>query len=239
MPNIHTIITMNTETALYTLLAWLSPSFPVGAYTYSHGLEYAVETGLVTDRNSLVNWIETIMTQGNGRSDAILFGAAYRAVMAEDAEQLAWIVERADTLRGTTEMALESAAQGQAFLDTVRAVWHHVDLEDWAKTLQTMQRPPAYAVAVAVVAARQGLPLEMTLTAFLHAMAANLVSAGVRLIPLGQTDGQKAIRTLATPVLAIVKNTLTQTLDDLGSAAPMVDWTSMRHETQYTRLFRS
>jgi urease accessory protein len=227
---------MNTETALYSLLAWLSPSFPVGAYTYSHGLEYAVESGLVKDRDSLVEWVETIITAGTGRTDAMLFCAAYRA---EDAEQLAWVVERADALRGTAEMALESAAQGQAFLDTVRAAWAHAALEDWAKTLQTMQRPPAYAVAVAVVAARHGLPLEMTLTAFLHAIVANLISAGVRLIPLGQTDGQKAISTLATTVIVGVKNILNQSIDDLGSATPMIDWTSMRHETQYTRLFRS
>jgi len=119
----------------------------------------------------------------------------------------------------------------------VRAAWPHAALEDWAKTLQTMQRPPAYAVAV--VAARHGLPLEMTLTAFLHAIVANLISAAVRLIPLGQTDGQKAISTLAKTVIASVKKILNQSLDDLGTATPMIDWTSMRHETQYTRLFRS
>ncbi|MEN8215815.1 MAG: urease accessory protein UreF [Pseudomonadota bacterium] len=230
---------MNTETALYSLLAWLSPSFPVGAYSYSHGLEYAVESGLVKDRDSLVEWVETIITAGSGRTDAMLCCAAYQAVKAEDAEQLIWVVERADALRGTAEMALESAAQGQAFLDTVRAAWAHAALEDWANRLQAMQRPPAYAVAVAVVAARHGLPLDMTLTAFLHAIVANLVSAGVRLIPLGQTDGQRAISGLAKTVIACVKDVLSQSLDDLGSATPMIDWTSMRHETQYTRLFRS
>ena len=232
-------IHMNEKTAWYALLAWLSPSFPIGAYTYSHGLEYAVECGLVTNYLSLVDWVETIVTQGTGRVDSLLFCAAYRAVQAENAEQLAWVVERAAVLRGTAEMALESAAQGQAFLDTVRATWPHPDLDQWAQMLQAMQRPPAYAIAIAVVAAQHRLPLEMTLTALLHTLAAHLVSAGVRLIPLGQTEGQKAINALLNPIIIMTETALTQSLDNLGSATPMVDWTSMCHETQYTRLFRS
>jgi len=98
--------------SLYSLLAWLSPSFPIGAYTYSHGLEYAVESGLVKDRASLVEWVETIITAGTGRTDAMLFCAAYRA---EDAEQLAWVVERADALRGTASRHWKVRLKGKPF----------------------------------------------------------------------------------------------------------------------------
>ena len=230
---------MNTETAVYCPLAWLSPSFPIGAYTYSHGLEYAIESGFVKDRESLIQWVETIITAGTGRTDGILFCETYRAIKADNRKQLTWLIERADALRGTAEMALESTAQGQAFLNTVRAAWPHPALDDFQNTLETMQRPPAYAVAVAIVAAQHDLPLKMTLTGFLHAIIANLISAAVRLIPLGQTDGQKAISHLASIVLAETNKLLNTSIDDLGTATPMIDWTSMRHETQYTRLFRS
>lgn len=220
--------------ALYRLLTWLSPGYPLGAFSYSHGLEFAVESGLVTDRTSLGDWVGTVLLQGTGRSDGALLAAAWRAADAPDA--LDEIADLAAAWRGTAEMALESAAQGAAFLATTRAAWPHPRLEAMAK-----RRGPSVSlpVAVGVACAAHGVPLAPALTAFLHGFAANLISAGVRLIPLGQTDGQRLIAELEPAIDAATRYALNTPLDEVGTAAPLVDWCSMRHETQYTRLFRS
>ncbi|EKV27486.1 Urease accessory protein UreF [Caenispirillum salinarum AK4] len=226
---------MLDESGLYRLMTWLSPSFPVGAYTYSHGLEWAVETGAVRDRQTLTDWVEGVLLHGAGRSDADLFREAHGA----EGAALDRVIEVADALRGTAELAMESANQGRAFLTAVTASWPHPRLEDLATRCRALERPPAYPVAVAVAASAHGVPLAPALTAFLHALAANLVSAAVRLVPLGQTDGQKAQAALADTVHEAAAAALGRDWDDLGAAAPVVDLFSMFHETQYTRLFRS
>lgn len=225
--------------ALLRLLTWLSPSFPVGAFSYSHGTEYAVEAGLVHDRASLTDWVATIVARGAGRIDAALFRRAHRAVATGDAADLAETLARADALRGTAELARESAAQGEAFLGTARTVWPEPRLDALAALAAADRRPVAYAVAVAAVAAAHHVALAPALTAFVHATAANLVSAGVRLVPLGQTDGQRTLAALQPVILATVAEVQVRPFADIGTAAPVVDWASMRHETQYTRLFRS
>jgi urease accessory protein len=227
---------ITTEDALYRLMAWLSPSFPVGAFSYSHALEAAVDEGRIRDRAQLEAWVEAIVAQGAGRSDASLFCAAWRAVQADDKDAFAAVAALAAALRGTSELALESAGPGAAFVTTVQAAWPGLALGPWVERLAG---PPAYCVAVALAAALAGIPLAPALTAYLHGFAANLVSAGVRLIPLGQTDGQRVIAGLAGAIQAASEAAQSRSSEDLGSAAPMVDLLSMRHETQYTRLFRS
>jgi len=222
---------------LLKLMTWLSPSFPVGAYAYSHGIEYAVEIGSVGTALELTDWVRTIILDGSGRIDADLFCAAHQASLIGDDQTLSDILELALALRGTSEMALESLAQGKAFNST-RA--------------QLAGNPPEknyvpYAIAVAIASAHEKLSLRPALTAFMHAVASNLVSAGVRLVPLGQTDGQRCILALEQTILeatdaALRRQTENQDvdlIDYISATAPMVDWTSMKHETQYTRLFRS
>lgn len=228
-----------TASGLLKLLSWLSPSFPVGAFCYSHGIEYAVECELVADQQSLHSWIETILLHGAGQTDAVLFSQTYWAVSNQDEGLLRQIFELADVLRGSKEMALESSAQGAAFLKMLRTVWPDVVLDYWLTELAGMQRQPAYPVVVALAAALHHVPLTTALNAYLHATAANLISAGVRLVPLGQTDGQITTAALEETILTATSWALKTELDDIGAAAPMVDWTSIAHETQYTRLFRS
>jgi urease accessory protein len=223
------------DTGLLRLLTWLSPSFPVGGFSYSHGLELAVEAGLVRDRRHLADWLGTVLSHGAGRVDATLLASAWRATCADDGVALAAATEWAAAMRGTAETALESAAQGRAFLDTVRQVWP----DPWLEKRAEMLALGGYAVAVGVAAARAGVPLEPTLVGYLHAFAANLVSAAVRLVPLGQTDGQRALAALEPVILAAAAAAIERPLAEIGSATPMVEWASMRHETQYTRLFRS
>jgi urease accessory protein len=219
--------------------SWLSPAFPTGSYSYSHGLEWAVEAGHVHDRESLVDWLEADLCHGSGRNEAIFFRQAWRRGIDDDRPGLLELAELAAAFRGTSELALESSQQATACLVTLRKVWPDFILEWLSEALSERRVPPALAVVLGARAARQGIPSTLALAAFLQSHLANLVNAGVRLIPLGQTDGQLAISALERAVLLAGAQAETATVDDLGSAAFMVDLSSMAHEAQYTRLFRS
>jgi urease accessory protein len=234
---ITTTMTMTTEASLVRLMTWLSPSFPVGAFSFSHAIEAAAEAGLVADRAGLVDWIGGVLAFGAGRLDAALFRMAYEAASGDG--DLPEVVEAADLHRGTAELALEARVQGQAFLDGVLASWPLPRLAALAEAARAPGRPVAYPVAVALAAAAHEVPLRPALAAFLHAFVANLVSAAVRIVPLGQTDGQRAIAALEPAVAAAVEAALAPGPVLLGNAALMVDFCSMAHERQWTRLFRS
>ena len=214
---------MEDLAGLQTLAAWLSPGYPVGAYSYSHGLEWAVEAGWVTDAATLHDWTAGIIAHGAGRTDAHLLAAAWRA------EDPAPVAELAEALAASSERHLETMAQGAAFARTTSAAW--------GLSVPAM----AYPVAVGHAARRAGLPLLPTATLWLQAFAASIVSAGVRLVPLGQTDGQVVTARLL-PLAAAVGAAAAATdapLDGLGAASLAADIAAMRHETQYTRLYRS
>lgn len=227
------------QLAFLRLQSWLSPAFPAGSYSYSHGLEWAVEAGDVNDRKSLVDWLGADLRYGAGRNEAIFFGEARRYAIAEDCVKLIEIAELASAFRGTAEFALESSQQAAAWLAMLRRIWPDRLLEWLAAALCERGVQPAPAVVLGVSSARQRIPASFALPAFLQSYLANLVTAGVRLIPLGQTDGQLAIAELEELVLSTSAQSRTDTIADLGSAAFMVELASMAHETQYTRLFRS
>jgi urease accessory protein len=220
------------------LLAWLSPSFPVGAFAYSHALEAAIDEGKVSDRLSLQSWIEALLEHGSPRADSVFFMCAHRAVSAGDAAAFIEVAERAAAMRATGELALESIQQGESFFRAIGDAWP-VDIASWRASLATAEIRPAYPVAVACAAAIAKIAPEPALAAYLHAFAANLVSAAVRAIPLGQTDGQRVLAAVEPCVPTAVAAASARTLDDAGGAAPAVDALSFRHETQYSRLFRS
>ena len=230
--------------AQFQLLAWCSPAYPTGAFSYSHGMEWAVERGTVTAPAQLLDFIGAVLERGGGWVDAVLFAHAGRAagqppVIWEHRAraQLRELAELAGAFRATSETALESRQQGGAFLDVTLKAWPHPRLAQFAADLRG--RPIAQSVAVAVACAAHGIELSTALQAFVQVIAANLVSAGARLIPLGQTDAQIAIARLAPLVAATAERALTAALDDLGTATPALELCSMHHETQYTRLFRS
>ena len=224
---------------LYRVLTWLSPGFPIGAFSYSHGLEAAADQGTVHDRQTLQHWIGAVVSAGGGRMDADTLRDAHRASSAADLDALGFVNRRGLAFRATSEMALETAAQGEAFLGTCRAAWPDPFLDRWAVRLENAGDPVCHAAAVGAATACARIPLGCTLTAYLQAMAANLVSAGLRLGIVGQTDGQRILAALESVVGAAVENTLTREPCAFGGATVAVDLASMAHETQYTRLFRS
>jgi len=217
------------------LQSWLSPTFPNGAYSYSHGLEWAAESGYIHDRPSLVDWLEADLCYGSGRNEAVFFTEAYRCAIDDDRTKLKRVAEVASASRGTSEFALESSQQATACLNTLRQVWFDQILDFFSE----MQFQPVLAVVLGARSAKERIPACVALPAFLQSYVANLVTAGVRLIPLGQTDGQLAIAELENAVLFASAQGTCATLDDLGSAGFMVELASIAHETQYTRLFRS
>lgn len=230
------IMTMTTDGALYRLMSWLSPAYPVGAFSYSHGLEFAVEEQRVVDAATLTDWIATVIEQAAGRIDGALFAASWRAARDGDDEELDRLVELSLAWRATAETALESTAQGAAFMAVTRAAWPSFTLDRMAER-HNGQVP--LAVAVGTAAAVHEIELRPALLAYLQAFAANLVSAGVRLVPLGQTEGQRAMARLEPVVAEAANRAVAADLNNLGTATPLLDWCSMKHETQYTRLFRS
>lgn len=218
------------------LFAWLSPAFPVGSFAYSHGIEWAFEAGDVTDAKSTERWIGDLIECGGPWSDAVLLAGAHRAVSTKEFESLRGLAEFAMALAPSKERRLETMAQGEAFMNSVLAAWPNQTLE---RIAGTTGREVVYPVAVGVSAAAHGIPLRTTLESYLLAAVSNLVSAAVRLIPLGQTDGTKIVAALTHPVRKIAGRAEKSTLDDVGGAAIRSDIASMKHETQYTRLFRS
>jgi urease accessory protein len=256
-----------TEPALLRLLAWLSPAFPTGGFAYSHGIEWAVEAGDITDETSLRDWLADVLAHGAGRSDAILLHHAHRA--AHDADALADIVELAEAAAPCRERRKETLDQGNAFMLAV-AAWEHplsapgggegrvrwgepqAPAEPALAPTSPQPSPPpagrrgsvtaasiAYPVAVGALAGQHGIDAHAAACAYLQAFTANLISAAVRLVPLGQSAGLRVLAALESTLLATATEAAHATLDDLGGCAFRSDIAAMRHETQYTRLFRS
>jgi len=222
--------------ALFRLMAWLSPAYPVGAFSYSSGIEWAVEAGDIKDAATLRQWLAGMIGAGGGFCDAVIFVHAHRAVAANDDAALRAAAELAAALVTSKERLLETTTQGRAFLEATRASWPCPAL---ARLDAVWPGAVALPVAVGVTCAGHDIACEPALHAFLHALAANWISAGVRLVPLGQTDGQRVLAALEGDIGACAVRALATPLDEIGSCAVRADIAGMRHETQYTRLFRS
>ncbi|WP_449317037.1 urease accessory protein UreF [Roseixanthobacter pseudopolyaromaticivorans] len=232
----HAAVPQTGTADILPLLAWLSPAFPVGAYAYSHALEWAVEAGDIRTEADLAGWLEDLLLHGLGGNDGILFEQAMAAAGAGEGARLVEVNALAVALAPSAELRLETCQQGRSFLDAVCAAWPTPALLAQAGLLKG---EVAYPVAVGLAAAAHGVPRQPALEAFLLAMMQNLVSAAIRLAPIGQTAGTRVVAALAPKVRVLAADIPALTLDDLGSATFRADLGSFRHETQYTRLFRS
>ncbi len=232
MPAATSTTTMTTEVALAKLLTWLSPAFPTGAFAYSHGLEWAVDVGDVSSEAALLPWLSDVLEHGAGHTDAVLLRHAHRA---DTVAALAEVAELAAAAQPSSERRDETLGQGGAFAIAAR-VWG-------APLLAAMSKAGpgriAYPVAVGALARAHQVPEDAATLGLLHAFAANLVGAAVRLVPLGQTAGLRVMAALEPRLHAIAAATRETPLDEIGSACFRSDIASMRHETQYTRLFRT
>ena len=245
MPERITAMTTSTDrTSLYKLLAWASPAFPTGAFSYSHGLEAAASDGAVRDRATLEAWIRTTIVYGSGRVDADILRDAYRAEVSGDDAALADANRRGCAYRATAELALEAGQQGTAFVAAYEAAWQspQPNLSPLAGEGRGRDIPVSdscHAAVFGAATARGGIALADALTAYLQAFAANLMSAGLRLGIIGQTNGQRILAALEPVVTAAVEASLARAPEDFGAATFALDLASMAHEIQYSRLFRS
>jgi urease accessory protein len=222
--------------ALYRLMTWLSPAFPVGAFSYSSGIEWAVEAGDIVDAPSLQDWLSAMLSDGSGFCDGVFLAHVHRAAAQGDDATLREVAELASAFVPSKERQLETTTQGKAFIEIARKAWTYDGLE---RLIAVCHSPIVYPVAVGVVSAAHGVPLAATMHGFFHAVVSNWISAGARLVPLGQTDSQRVLAALEPVVVATGHRALAASLDDLGGATFRADIAGMRHETQYTRLFRS
>jgi urease accessory protein len=232
----HGGMTADEGAALYRLMTWLSPAFPVGAFSYSSGIEWAVEAGDITDAASLRDWLAAMLAEGSGFCDGVLLAQTHRAVSRHDDAALRETAELAAAFVPSRERQLETTTQGRAFIEIARSAWSCEGLDE---VIAACGGPIVYPVAVGLVSAAHAIPLAPSMHAFLHALVSNWISAGARLVPLGQTDSQRVLAALEPVVVATAKRALESGLDDLASATFRADLASLRHETQYTRLFRS
>jgi len=225
------------EARLYRLMTWFSPAYPIGAFSHSSGLEWAVEAGWVRDRTSTQSWLETLLSHGASWNDTVIFTHAHRAAATEDTAHLHNVAALAAAAHPAAERLQEQLSQGAAFRRAATESGTAPDL------LRTFDGALVYPVAVAIMTGAGAIPSGVALTAFLQASMANLVSAAQRLVPLGQTDAQIVMAALQPCVAATVRRAMA--LDDgdpfeaLGSATLLADLAAMLHETQYTRLFRT
>jgi urease accessory protein len=224
-----TIIMTTDGRSLLRLMAWLSPAFPVGGFAYSGGLEATVKEGRVRDASDLRDWLSTQLPNGALWNDAVLLAEAWKAT--NDPLRLAALIDLATALAGSAERHLEVTAQGAAFVAAASA-WP-------SPVLDQVDGEVPYAVAVGAIAAANGVGLQQTLGAWLHAACAQSISAAIRLSVIGQRQGVEVLASLEDDILAVATSAMESTLDDLGSATVIADIMAMRHETLEVRLFRS
>jgi urease accessory protein len=211
---------MDTETASFLmLLNWMSPTFPIGSFAYSHGLEQAIADGRLSTQEDVESWVNELLQHGSGWNDAVIFAQCWHGNPNELALALA----------GSAERYAETTQLGRNF-NIAASVWTgeepHTDFM-------------AYPVAAGLACKRMNIPQEQALSAFLQGFCSSLVSVAVRLVPLGQTSGLKILRNLAPQISATAQRAVTATVDDLGSYCIAADIAAMQHETLDTRIFRT
>jgi urease accessory protein len=218
-----------TQPALLRLMMLLSPSFPVGGFAYSSGLEQAVAGGLVTKPAELEDWLGAVIGQGPVWNDAVLLAQAHKLVSAgRGIEELA---DLAAALAPSKERLLEQQNLGAAFIDAVRV--------SGLALPEGLGESASYPVAVGAIAAAQALDGFDALAAYLHAFASNQIQCAIRLGMLGQNAGVALLAKLEETILQSAERASNSTLDDLGSSAIMADIMTMRHEDLNSRIFRT
>ncbi|MBL0285702.1 MAG: urease accessory protein UreF [Zoogloea sp.] len=222
---------------LVRLLQLASPALPVGAYTYSQGLEWAVESGLIRDEASAGRWIADLLGHGIGRYEAPLVAALMEAWTAARHPEIRRLNAEFLASRESLELRAETVQMGFSLRRLIR------DLRDErlafvAEQIETLPEV-AFPVAWSGVAAQWGIPIEAALTAYLWSWAENQVMAALKAVPLGQASGQRLLAGLGSQIPAIAADARVRPEAAWSNLAPAFAIACARHETQYSRLFRS
>lgn len=221
-------------------LMWLaSPALPVGGFSYSEGLEAAVDSGRVGNEAQASQWLQDQLHLSLARADLPLLAQAISAWQAHDAARIAQLNDWMRHTRESSELRQQAEQMGRSLLEWLR----NRDATDAADprlpTLAALQPAPTWPIAFALAAAQTGAPLAESLLAFAFGWAENLVQAAIKAVPLGQNAGQRILAALAAQIPVVVERALGLGDDERRSFTPMLAILSARHETQYSRLFRS
>ena len=210
-----------TDSKLITVMQWLSPAFPIGGFAYSHGLEWAINKGYVSNREELQKWISDLLEYGSLKNDAILIKLVLKGSDPKE------INEIAIALCPANERLSETQLQGGAFCKIMREVWS-LEIDDLT-----------LPIALALAAKNESIDQNLVVPAYLHSFCSNLISVAMRLIPIGQTDGQKTLRELSPLISDSVRAVAKSDKDDLGSACFLSDVSAMQHEYLQPRVFKT
>ena len=212
---------MHTDLKFMTVMQWMSPAFPIGAFAYSHGLEWAIDKDHVSNGEKLQKWITDLLEYGSLRTDAIFISLILRGHDIRKMNELSM------ALCPAGERLLETKLQGSAFAKVIEDVWQ--------QDIGELSLP----IAVALAAKNQSIEQDLILPAYLHAFCSNLISAAVRLIPIGQTEGQRIMLELYTTISDLVQTASESEIDDLNSACFFSDVSAMEHEYLQPRIFKT
>ena len=210
-----------TDSKLITVMQWLSPAFPIGGFAYSHGLEWAINKGYVSNREELQKWISDLLEYGSLKNDAILIKLVLKGSDPKEINELAM------ALCPANERLSETQLQGGAFCKIMREVWS-LEIDDLT-----------LPIALALAAKNESIDQNLVVPAYLHSFCSNLISVAMRLIPIGQTDGQKTLRELSPLISDSVRAVAKSDKDDLGSACFLSDVSAMQHEYLQPRVFKT
>jgi urease accessory protein len=212
---------MHTDLKFMTVMQWMSPAFPIGAFAYSHGLEWAIDKDHVSNGEKLQKWITDLLEYGSLRTDAIFISLILRGHDVRKMNELSM------ALCPAGERLLETKLQGSAFAKVIEDVWQ--------QDIGELSLP----IAVALAAKNQSIEQDLILPAYLHAFCSNLISAAIRLIPIGQTEGQRIMLELYPTISDLVKTASESEIDDLNSACFFSDVSAMEHEYLQPRIFKT
>ncbi|WP_088890042.1 urease accessory protein UreF [Leptolyngbya ohadii] len=224
----------NSTPSLLRLLQLVSPALPVGAFSYSEGLETLVQTERITNAATLQQWLAQELQYGAIRVETAVLSQMYEWVKQSDLQQINVWNQWLSAFRETEELREQSWQMGRSLIRLL------ADLDPALQTvLSQIQEPCNFATAFAIAAAHWEIDRFSTVLGYLQSWAANLVNAGIRLIPLGQTQGQKLLLDLYPIIESSAKEAIDLPLDSLYCCSWGLTIASMNHETLYTRLFRS
>ncbi len=220
---------MHNFSNILKVLTWNSQLYPVGSFSFSSGLEYAIEAKIICNSKDLSCWIGNSIEYGNIWSDSVLLSECWKLNSNGLIEKINDLNLFATSLNQSKERYNENLEQGKSFIKITREVWKHEYISDEL----------IYPIAYACSAFNESLSLEETIISFLHNTSSNLIMAGMKLIPLGQTDGQKILLEINEIISKKYLEVINSNINMIGTCGWISDIISMRHENQYTRLFRT
>ncbi len=225
---------MLTDSHLLSILQLASPALPVGAYSYSEGLEMLVENGTIANYTHIKDWLKAELLYGAIRLEAAVMVRSQQSAKMNDLESLCrwnlWL----SAARETEELRASSWQMGRSLIQLLGKLEPHI-----IPIANTVGNPCNYAIAFGIAVTHWQINIQAALLAYLHSWASNLITAGVKLIPLGQTAGQESLLELQPLISTAVGEILALKDDELSCCSWGLSLASMQHETQYTRLFRS